>query len=353
MSADGSRSFHEPDLSGLPASIDEETLDASFTDNHLVSWQEVVKGGQHRLIGERCAHFLCATESYLLIDSPVLLVPACSDITWLQNEMRDEFPSEPTWLMNVAMQGTKQETTKVYQSLDRVYLDLERKLIRADEDTFEKLITACPGVNVSKLLAVDYVAHMLVHVADEKIQGAVDWLFSTPQAWNMRSAVDSYFKYYNVASEGVHNLIDVWKKGEPTETSQIIDDLIGPTIRMQVFRISDSSAGVDINKFIGTARKELGLVDKFELLADFKDLEIKKGMSREWWETFQHGKCQHLIGTTKKECKCQKYGAPDKVALERLECRDLPLSCSSCLAHAFAGSCCFSGVCSGERVVQE
>jgi hypothetical protein len=225
--------------------------------------------------------------------------------------MRDEFPSEPTWL--------NQATSKVYQSLDRVYLDMDRQLIRSDEDSFEKLVAKCQDINVSKLLAVDYVVHMLLHVSDDKLQSAAEWLCQTPTAWGIRLVVERYFEYHAASadSQSVLKLVEKWKAGTTpnTQTKKIVDDLIGPTVRMQVFRISDGTAGLDINKFIGAARKEFGLLDKFELLADFKDLEIKKEMTRDWWENFQHGKCQHLIGANKVPCKCLKYGSPDKVRL--------------------------------------
>jgi hypothetical protein len=54
-------------MSGASASITEDELDANFTDNHLVSWQEVAKGGHHRLIGDKCVRFLRATETATFI----------------------------------------------------------------------------------------------------------------------------------------------------------------------------------------------------------------------------------------------------------------------------------------------
>ena len=42
-------------VDGTEVDISEQQLATRYTDNHLVSWQEVVKGGQHRLVTEECA----------------------------------------------------------------------------------------------------------------------------------------------------------------------------------------------------------------------------------------------------------------------------------------------------------
>ena len=236
--------------------------------------------------------------------------------------MSNEFPS-PTWLQDKLANSAE---SKVYQSLDQVYLDQTRNLIRID-NTFEALVKKCPNINSSKLLAVDYAFYMLgsehVQYPEGRLQELVGWLVqSAPN--NHKPVVLAYLEGHDKTKDvaGAMELLQErsyseFRKNLP-ETGRLVEDLLSPEpIRMHVFRISDSAAGEDINKFLGAVRKKLGLGSQFELLADFKDLNIKKEMEREWWQTFQQGPCNHLVGSLRKKCDCTKFKPQDKVSSEQ------------------------------------
>lgn len=238
--------------------------------------------------------------------------------------MSNEFQS-PTWLQE-QLKLTNSAGSKVYQSLDQVYLDQNNKLIRTD-NAFEALVKKCPRINSSKLLAVDYAFYMLgsehVQCPEDGLDELIAWLVqSAPN--NHKPVVLAYLEGHDKTKDvaGARQLLQErshseFRKNLP-ETGRLVEDLLSPEpIRMHVFRISDSAAGEDISKFLGAVRKKLGLGSQFELLADFKDLNIKKEMEREWWQTFQQGPCNHRIGNLRKKCDCTKFKPQDKVSLEQ------------------------------------
>lgn len=233
---------------------------AGLTDVHVLSWKDVVsdgmKGGPHR----------CASEK---------------DVIWLQDALQHERPKHSataTWLEDGLNQGD--EALK-YQSLGTVYMDPSNNLIRGDdgfERLFEKSKEFDPKVDVSELLAVEYVFCMLAQPGVSSRE-RLEWLvMKTPQY--IKRSVHMFLRAHRELADvdGAASLVKRLAEDATLskETKEIVSQdggLLDPNIvRMQVLRVSDVKAGEVIFKFLRTARVQLGLQPSFELLGDFKDL---------------------------------------------------------------------------------
>jgi hypothetical protein len=260
---DGEREFCEQKPSGDYELLGAEPSTDGLTDVHVLSWKDVVsnglEGGKHR----------CASEE---------------DVLWLQDAFQDERPESAaaaTWLEDSLNQGD--EAFK-YQSLATVYLAPSNGLIRDDQTRggfewlFEKSKEIQPKVDVSKVLAVDYVFCMLAQPGvsnDERLQ----WLVTkTPQY--IKTTVLVYLQAHGVPTTVDGAALLVKQLAEEAalskETKAIVSKEGGlldlNIVRMQVFRVRDVTAGDHVVKFLEAARARFGLQSSFELLGDFKDL---------------------------------------------------------------------------------
>ena len=323
----GERKLYEQKPGGQQQLLNGEGLTdaatAGLTDVHVLSWKDVVsdgmKGGPHR----------CASEE---------------DVRWLQDALQHERPKHSaaaTWLRDGLNQGD--EALK-YQSLGTVYLDPSNNLIRGDdgfERLFEKSKEFDPKVDVSKLLAVEYVFCMLAQPGVSSPE-RLEWLvMKTPQY--IKRSVHVFLQAHGQSLDvnGADLLVKRLSENAALskETKEIVSKkggLLDPNIvRMQVLRVSDATAGKEIVKFLEAARVQLGLQPSFELLGDFKDLvnalaalvspnrdglhysalmgapytwqNIKKEMDRTWFESFQNRPCEHRTGKARTPCDCQVY----------------------------------------------
>ena len=259
----GERKFHEQKPGGDYELLGAEPATEDLTDVHVLSWKDVVsdglEGGTHR----------CASEE---------------DVRWLQDAFQDERPeaaAAATWLQDSLNQGD--EAFK-YQSLATVYLAPSNGLIRDDQTEggfewlFEKSKEIDPKVDVSKLLAVDYAFCMLAQPGVSNDE-CLEWLVTkTPKYINTTVLV--FLQAHDVlptvvgAASLVKRLTEEAALSKETKAVVSIErGLLDPNIvRMQVFRVSDATAGQDVVKFLEAVRARFGLQSSFELLGDFKDL---------------------------------------------------------------------------------
>ena len=300
--------------SRLPKRVEANTAESQqCLDVHYCSWQDVIVQ-RRRFINDAA-------------------------VEWLEGELQSRSAEPQSFNFREQFAAANDPAGSTYQSLDSVYLNPSKNLVRSDPE-FEKLMQheALQGLSAGKVLAVDYAFRMITHCDDWEQH--VEWLAeNTPVSYDHREVVKRYLVANDVhrSADGARELIRRWKQqlgGSINETSELIDQLLSPDkVRMQVMRVSDVTVGEKILSFLGAVRKKFGLEAHFELLGDFKDLKIKKEMDKAWFESLQRTRmgepksCQHFMGANRRPCDkgtagrpCEEYQPPANNAKERKQC---------------------------------
>eukprot|EP00966_Prymnesium_polylepis_P329199 7384943-Prymnesium_polylepis.1 len=303
-------------------SVGEQQLDV-----HCCSWQDVVVR-QRRFVND-------------------------DDVEWLEAELRGRSTEPQSINLVERLKACSDPAGLTYQSLDSVYLNPNEKLVRPDP-TFEGLMRRkeLQDVKAGKVLAVDYAFRMLRYCDDWEQH--VKWLAEdTPVTYGYREVVKQYLVAHGKAptAEGAKELITRWQQAQAEstrtsfdgslETDEIVSQLLSPDkIRMQVLRVSDTAVGEKILSFLSSVRRRLGLEAQFELLGDFKDLNIKKEMDQQWFESLQRTHrgwpiaCQHRVGASRKPCD----KGPDGRPCEEYQPSGKDKKCANC-GHAHVNIC--------------
>ena len=290
-------------------------------DIHCCSWQDVIVRGK-RFAGD-------------------------VDLKWLEGELQSRGESQSFNLCK-QLAALSAPGSLMYQSLDSVYLNPDYNLVRSDPG-FEELMRheRLQQFPAGKVLAVDYAFRLMSHCEWER---HVDWLAErTPVTYMHREVVKSYLAAQGVdpTADGARELMRRWiehQQQQLGETNCIVTDLLSQdAVRMQVLRVDDTSVGQSVLSFLGAVRRQFGLESRFELLGDFKDLNIKKEMDKKWFESLQRTSmglpkaCQHRVGANRKPCEkgpggkpCEEYQPPVNAKKSK--------QCANC-GHAHVNIC--------------
>jgi len=297
-----------------PRPVSPSAVAAAADPLHVVTWSATVSGdSQTRYVSQK-------------------------DTDWLRKAQGETDLGAVDFSNLLAAEQTSANQSKVnYLSLDKVYLQPDRKLITPDEK-FEKILRDIlaqedyKGTDASYVVAVDYAFQMLRQVDDPK--PFATWLVKKRFPRN-KQLIREYLKVHGVEqnAEGVLTLLKRWEEAQEIEesslTKKIVQDLVRPDKAcMQVLRVSGTSVAKNVVDFLKAVRNQLQLCSRFELLGDFGDLNVGTEISQEWFESFQAGKrCEQLHKG--KQCTCVEFVSSGTSNKEKSK-RYLDRRCKSC-----------------------